>query len=409
MTIQFRLGGKAIYITNAPPRGTGGDLRTQSVSPSDLNKLRQLLAAEIGKAAGNLTDAKVLEMVSQRVEAGQWSQVVLGSAELLGGSAAAKTAETADQAANAASSKKGSSGLDSASDKNTWVEIELIDQDCHPLRGVRVEVTLPDGKVMPGTLSDEGVFRVNNIDIGSSKVTFPDLDGREWSRSGKIAEGKSVPGFTAVPKLGMGAYTVKQGDYIASLAYDAGFLSWKTVWEDAKNASLREKRNPNVLFPSDVVQIPARQKKVEDAPPTERTTFQTIGDPVTVKLVVLSWDGTPLSSADVQFKLGAAESMKTAEDGSAKKNLDPTGAKEGDLLVKGFSLPLKLGHLDPAEEFSGQVWRLNNLGYRAGSPASKEDDAFRSAVEEFQCDNSVSVSGICDGATQDKLRTVHGS
>ena len=101
--------------------------------------------------------------------------------------------------------------------------------------------------------------------------------------------------------------------------------------------------------------------------------------------------------------------MKTAEDGSAKKNIDPTGAKEGDLLVKGFSLPLKLGHLDPAEEFSGQVWRLNNLGYRAGSPASKEDDAFRSAVEEFQCDNSVSVSGICDGATQDKLRTVHGS
>ena len=410
MTIHIRLGGKTIYITNSPPRGTGGDLRKQNVAAPEVNKLRQLLGAEIGRAAGDLPDVKVLEMVSQRVADGRWSQVLLGSPELLGGSAGAKTAETTDAAANAASNKKGSSsGLDSSSDKKTWVEIELLDQDCRPLRGVRVEVTLPDGKVTPGTLSDEGVFRVNNIDIGSSKVTFPDLDGREWSRSGKIAEGKSVPGFTGVPKLGMGAYTVKQGDYIASLSYDAGFLSWKTVWEDGKNASLREKRNPNVLFPNDVVQIPARQKKVEDAPPTERTTFQTVGEPVTVKLVVLSWDGTPLSSTDVQFKLGASETMKTAEDGSAKKNIDPTGAKEGDLLVKGFSLPLKLGHLDPAEEFSGQVWRLNNLGYRAGSPPSKDDDAFRSAVEEFQCDNSIAVSGLCDGATQDKLRSVHGS
>ena len=409
MTIQFRLGGKTIYITNSPPRGTGGDLRTQNLPASEVNKLRQLLAAEIGKAAADLSDDKVVEMVSQRVAEDRWSQALLGSAELLGGSAGARTAETADQA-SAASSKKGSaSGKEASSDKKTWVEIELIDQECRPVRGVKVEVTLPDGKVTPGTLSDEGVFRVNNIDIASSKVTFPDLDGREWARSGKIAEGKSVAGISGVPKLPMGAYTVKQGDYIASLSYSAGFLSWKTVWDDGKNSGLRDKRNPNVLFPGDVVQIPARQKKVEDAPPTERTTFQIIGDPVTVKLVVLSWDGTPIASTDVQFKLGAAETMKTAEDGSAKKNVDPTSDKEGVLLLKGFSLPLKLGHLDPVEEFSGQIWRLNNLGYRAGSPPTKEDDAFRSAVEEFQCDNSVAVSGNCDGATQDKLRTVHGS
>ncbi len=409
-TVQFRSRSQIIYITNSPPRGASEDLLRGTVSASDVENLRQLLADRKELPDGDLPDATVLEMVAQRLADGRWSQVLLGSPELRGGSAAAKTAETADPAANGASSKKGSSaGQDSSSDKKTWVEIELIDHDCRPLRGVRVEVTLPDGKVTPGTLSEEGVFRVNNIDIGSSKVTFPDLDGREWARSGKIAEGKSIAGFSGVPKLGMGAYTVKQGDYIASLAYDAGFLSWKTVWEDGKNSSLREKRNPNVLFPNDVVQIPARQKKVDDAPPTERTTFQTIGDPVTVKLVVLSWDGTPISSTDVQFKLGAAESMKTAEDGSAKKNVDPTGTKDGNVLIKGFSLPLKLGHLDPVEEFSGQVWRLNNLGYRAGSPASKEDEAFRSAVEEFQCDNSIAVSGNCDGATQDKLRTVHGS
>jgi peptidoglycan hydrolase-like protein with peptidoglycan-binding domain len=63
------------------------------------------------------------------------------------------------------------------------------------------------------------------------------------------------------------------------------------------------------------------------------------------------------------------------------------------------------------EELSGQLWRLNNLGYRAGggeAPAANDPD-FLSAVEEFQCDYALTVDGVCGPATQAKLKDIHGS
>ncbi len=47
--------------------------------------------------------------------------------------------------------------------------------------------------------------------------------------------------------------------------------------------------------------------------------------------------------------------------------MDPQGNKEGKLVVNGFVVSLKAGHWDPVEEISGQVARLNNLGYRGAS------------------------------------------
>jgi hypothetical protein len=409
MTIQFRLGGKLIIITNAPPRGTGGDLRKQKVPKSEMVKLRQLLGAELGKQIAQLSDAQVVEQVALRVADGRWTQALVGTAPLTGGSSAAQVAAAASAAAAANADGAGAQRVTDDSKKKTWVEVELLDYNNRPVKGAKVEITLPDGSTTKGTLSGEGTFKVNGIDPGTCTVTFPDIDGREWKRSGDIPEGAAVELTIGAPKIPSGAYTVKQGDYLASITHEAGFLSWKTVWEDGANASIRGKRNANVLYPGDVVQVPVRQKKAESAATGEKTTFETIGDPVTVKLVVLAWDGTPISTTDVQFKLDTAEAFKTAEDGSAKKNVNPGGPKEGDLVVQTYSMPLKLGHLDPAEEFSGQVWRLNNLGYRAGEPANADDMGFRSAVEEFQCDNGVAVTGQCDTATQDKLRTVHGS
>ncbi len=409
MTIQFRLGGKLVIITNAPPHGTGGDLRKQNLPKSEIAKLRQLLSGELGKEMARLSDAKVVEQVALRVADGRWSQTLVGSAPLTGGSSAAQVAAAASAAAAAKAAGAGANRVTDDSKKKTWVEVELLDFNCRPIKGAKVEITLPDGSTTKGVLSGEGTFKVNGIDAGTCSVTFPDIDGREWKRSGDIPSGAAVELSSGAPKIPSGAYTVKQGDYLASITHDAGFLSWKTVWDDGANSALKSKRNSNVLYPGDVVQVPIRQKRAESVSTGEKTTFETIGDPVTVKLVVLAWDGTPISTTDVQFKLDTTEAFKTAEDGSAKKNVNPSGPKEGELKVQTFSMPLKLGHLDPAEEFSGQVWRLNNLGYRAGEPANADDMAFRSAVEEFQCDNSIPVNGRCDAATQDKLRTVHGS
>jgi peptidoglycan hydrolase-like protein with peptidoglycan-binding domain len=78
------------------------------------------------------------------------------------------------------------------------------------------------------------------------------------------------------------------------------------------------------------------------------------------------------------------------------------------LLVGERILPLKIGHLDPIDEHTGRRERLNNLGYRAGQEDDADDPAYRSAVEEFQCDYDLQVDGVCGPVTQGKLQEIHG-
>ena len=67
--------------------------------------------------------------------------------------------------------------------KKSWIEIKLIDEDGNPVAGERYRVTLPDGSTLAeGTLDEKGFARVDNIDPGNCKVTFPELDGEVWSK-----------------------------------------------------------------------------------------------------------------------------------------------------------------------------------------------------------------------------------
>ena len=65
--------------------------------------------------------------------------------------------------------------------KTHFVEVELVDDAGKPITGERVRVTLPDGTTISERSTDEkGLVRIDNIDPGSCKITFPDLDDNAW-------------------------------------------------------------------------------------------------------------------------------------------------------------------------------------------------------------------------------------
>ncbi|PZR73832.1 MAG: type VI secretion system tip protein VgrG [Chthoniobacterales bacterium] len=64
--------------------------------------------------------------------------------------------------------------------KKHWIEIELVGEDGKPIPGETYLITLPDGKTQDGTLDDKGLARVDGIDPGTCKVTFPNLDKDAW-------------------------------------------------------------------------------------------------------------------------------------------------------------------------------------------------------------------------------------
>jgi type VI secretion system secreted protein VgrG len=65
--------------------------------------------------------------------------------------------------------------------KTSWIEIEMVDEDGKPVAGEAYRITLPDGETTAeGTLDDKGFARVETIDPGSCKITFPNLDKSAW-------------------------------------------------------------------------------------------------------------------------------------------------------------------------------------------------------------------------------------
>lgn len=65
-------------------------------------------------------------------------------------------------------------------EKKHWIEIEMVDQEGKPAAGEDYRLTLPDGSIVEGSLDEKGRDRVNGIDPGTCKVTFPNLDKDSW-------------------------------------------------------------------------------------------------------------------------------------------------------------------------------------------------------------------------------------
>lgn len=214
-----------------------------------------------------------------------------------------------------------------------------------------------------------------------------------------------------------GYYTVKQGDHLAKIAQDFGFRSHRIIWDHPENQSLKNTRKvPGLLYPGDRIYIPEREVRNENAPTDQQHLFIVRGELLKLKLRVKDLNSQPVADKPCQLEVEGQTYSLTTDGNGLIEQVIPKNAQSGRLtVIAGNNLiesviPLAIGHLDPVEEISGQRGRLNNLGYRAGDQDDAQAPAFRSAVEEFQCDHKIAlVTGICDARTKAKLVEVHGS
>jgi hypothetical protein len=212
-------------------------------------------------------------------------------------------------------------------------------------------------------------------------------------------------------------YTVKQGDYLSKIAKNHGFQDYRTIWDHPRNAELKKKRkNPNILYPGDVLHIPEKQTKEVTGGTGQKHRFRAKRKSPMLKIVLKDINNKPMANLECELRVeGKTYPLTTDGKGRVEQEISP-GAEEGRLVLKPPDLPpeeipLKIGHLDPVEEVSGWQARLNNLGYDAGPVDGKETEQLRSAIEEFQCDAFKDVSqvdGKCGPKTQAKLKEVHG-
>ena len=211
----------------------------------------------------------------------------------------------------------------------------------------------------------------------------------------------------------MPRYTVKQGDCIMNIAEVNGLL-WETVWNHPDNAELKQRRkDPNILFPGDIVVIPEITQRLESAPTDQRTTFVKKTNRVQVRLRLLDLKRQPRANVEYTARVDSdISSGRSDGDGYIVITVRPNDRELNLKVTEGsktdeYTLPL--GSIDPIDELSGVQHRLTNLGYSCNSEEGILGEVTKAAIRAFQKEMELDVNGELDDATRQKLKTVHGS
>jgi len=202
--------------------------------------------------------------------------------------------------------------------------------------------------------------------------------------------------------------TVKEGDCIASIAERFG-LHPDTIWNDPDNSKLKAlRKDPNVLMPGDVVLV--RKKEMKEVPIStgKRHQFRRKSYPEKLILSFLDDDGEPRANLEYVLEIDG-QLLRGKTDASGKVEIwVPYDAKQGKLILGDTEeYDLDFGHLDPVTEDTGACARLINLGFLSSEDAS--DNEYRTAIEAFQEQYDLEMTGEMNEATRNKLLEVHGS
>ena len=204
-------------------------------------------------------------------------------------------------------------------------------------------------------------------------------------------------------------HKVRQGECISSIAHKYGLFAEK-IWNHPNNAKLKERRkDPNILYPGDLVFVPDKEEKQESCTTEQRHRFRRKGVPSKLCLV-LKQEGEPRANESYILEIdGELISGTTDGEGKLEHPISPSSRK-GKLMVgeRQEAYQLNLGYIDSIDEISGVQARLRNLGFYVGKIDGILDAKTKAAIRFFQEEHQLSVTGEPDQPTQQKLKEIYG-
>ena len=274
-----------------------------------------------------------------------------------------------------------------------WVGLEMVDQDGAPVSGVAYEVRQEPAGLWSGMLSAEGAARIDGLRGGPCTVSFPELDSVEW-----------MP--MAVASTNGHVHFVEEGEHLAAIAAESGFRSFATIWEHSRNASLRAKRDsPHVLEPGDEIFVPELTNSGAIVESRRSHRFVLRGERLELRLKLLSGNGAPLTGAKGTVTVeGVDADLVSDADGLLARSIPPR-TRTASLTTDAGQYELIVGGLGPIDAPAGVRSRLRNLGY-LGDNDSDDEDQLRLAIELFQADQGLPLTGAADEQTKDAIQRV---
>jgi len=191
-------------------------------------------------------------------------------------------------------------------------------------------------------------------------------------------------------------HVIKQGECLSSLAGLFGLRSWQDLYDHPDNAELKKNRpNPNVVAPGDVVIVPdpGTKKKIVPCGTGKVHLFTVEAAKVKLRILLQNWQQEPY--ADKRFEV-TIEGRKFPGRTNGEGLIDipiPAAARSGRLQVwldeedddpnPNIDRDLDIGHLDPPDRVTGLQARLHNLGHRCEVNGNLDEDTL-SAVRAYR-------------------------
>jgi hypothetical protein len=278
------------------------------------------------------------------------------------------------------------SSQESAVTSKTWVGIVLVDQDGTPVPNRPYRIIPPDGTTRDGTLDSHGSAMVQGLDPGNCQIWCPYLAPQ--------------------PQV---TYTVQDGDHTSGVAETYGFDDYTVVWNDPANADLQNLRpDPHVLQPGDSLTIP----EIKAAPAANKPTgakhqFSITVSPLKVRVTLLDLAAKPLAGAAVTV---AGNQLTADGTGLVEATIDKS-TQSVTLQAPDTTFTLDVGAINPSDDTSdaGYKARLFNLGFLWDPKVGDTDDEMIIALQDFQAQYSLTISGQLDDATKAQLSQSYGS
>ena len=247
-------------------------------------------------------------------------------------------------------------------------------------------------------------------DLVSRDDDQPIRQSPEENETEKPDEEKPAAQFHSEP-VGRGEYLVKEGDCMAQIAFDNGFLL-KTLWMDSQNAELRRvRKNPYLLFSGDRVHIPTRRKGEESCATAARHRFRRKGVPEIMNLKLINPQDQPLQKVDCCITIDGFHSRKTTDQNGNLKIPIPPNSRQVRVILEatGEQIPIGLGDLDPIDTLQGVRDRLRNIGFELNETSEGITPQDCKVIRAFQHKYLLKESAEIDEATRNKLLEVYGS
>ncbi len=217
--------------------------------------------------------------------------------------------------------------------------------------------------------------------------------------------------------VGGGDHLVEAGEGLASIAEANGHF-WQYLWDHPDNAALKQARgHAEILLPGDKLTVPPIRPRTQAAAVGQLHRFRRKGVPARLRVVTRDAEGRALASKAYELRTDTdVIHGTTGPDGEVDEFVAPQ-TREVTLVVTvdepgqphTITWNIRMGQVEPAATEEGIAARLENLGYAAPQGAPGHDIAeLTTAIERFQHDADLDVTGEIDDATSDALVEQHG-